>query len=299
MSLTRTPFQSATREARPTPGAGSIAGHDLYLPRAARIVEVSALTEMEKRFAVRLEDGGRLGHRPGQFVQISLMGVGECPISICSSPTRPETFELCVRRVGAVTNRLHALKAGSVIGVRGPLGNGFDVNRLFGKDILMVAGGLGMAPLRSLVQYVLDERSRFGAFHLLYGAREPRELLFPDDLIRWREGPDVNFHVTVDRPDEQWRGRSGVVTTLFKLLPKLDAARTAAVIVGPPVMFKFVVLEALSRGIAEGNIFCSLERRMKCGVGKCGHCQVNHVYVCMDGPVFSYAQLKTMREGME
>jgi NAD(P)H-flavin reductase len=173
------------------------------------------------------------------------------------------------------------------------------VNELHGKDVLMVVGGLGLAPVRSLIHYIIDERQRFGAFHLLYGARSPDEILFRDEMVAWRDNPNVNFHVTVDRPDDQWRGRSGVVTMLFKELPKLDPTQTMVVIVGPPIMFKFVVLEVLSRRIPQTHIYCSLERRMKCGVGKCGHCQVNNIYVCMEGPVFSYAQLKALREAVE
>ncbi len=268
----------------------------LYLPEPAEIVRVEALTELEKLFEVALPGGRTLGHQPGQFVQLSVLGVGECPISICSSPTRVPTFELCIRRVGSVTNQIHRLGAGDCVGIRGPLGHGFDTEELKGKDILIVAGGLGLAPVRSLIQSILDERALYGGFHLLYGAREPKELLFKHDLALWRESGAVNLLVTVDRPDEPWRGKSGVVTTLFRHLPKLDAENTAAVIVGPPVMFKFVLLEVLGRRIPESSVYCSLERRMKCGIGKCGHCQVNDVYVCMDGPVFNYSRLKSLRE---
>ena len=271
----------------------------LYVPAPARVVSVSDLTDLEKLFELSFLDGRPLGHDPGQFVQVSVMGVGECPISICTSPTRPQSFGLCVRRVGEVTEHIHQLKAGDVVGIRGPLGHGFDVDEMHGKDILIVAGGLGLAPVRSLIQYILDERDRFGAFHLLYGTRSPSELLFREDLVHWRDSKDVNFHVTVDRPDEQWRGRSGVVTTLFSELPTLDPAQCMVVVVGPPVMFKFVVLEVLSRGIPQKNVLCSLERRMKCGVGKCGHCQANNVYVCLEGPVFKYGQLKALREALE
>ena len=271
----------------------------LYEPEMAEVISAEKLTDMENLYGFRLASGQALGHNPGQFVQVAILGVGECPISLCSSPTRPDTFELCVRRAGEVTEHIHGLKEGDVIGIRGPLGNGFDVNELHGKDILIVAGGLGIAPVRSLIQYILDERGRFGAFHLLYGARSPDELLFRNDLALWRESADVNFHVTVDRPDEQWRGRSGVVTTLFSEVPRLDPAETTVVIVGPPIMFKFVVLEVLSRRIHQKNIYCSLERRMKCGVGKCGHCQANNVYVCLEGPVFRYGQLKALREAIE
>ncbi len=270
--------------------------NSVYLPIPAKLVNVQQLTKMEKLFELQLPDGAALGHDPGQFVQVSLLGIGECPISICSSPTRPDTFGLCVRKTGRVTDYLHTLEKGATIGVRGPLGHGFDVTELFDKDILIVAGGLGLAPVRSLIQYILDERSRFGQFHLLYGTRDPSEILFKDDTNAWRGRDDVNFHITVDRPDEQWRGKSGVVTTLFKELPKLDSENTMVVIVGPPIMFKFVLLEVLARRVPQANIYCSLERRMKCGIGKCGHCQVNNIYVCMEGPVFKYGRLKAIRE---
>ena len=187
-------------------------GASLYEPQPAEVVAIRELTTHENCYALRFTSGRPLGHTPGQFVQVAILGVGECPISVCSSPTRPENFELCVRRVGEVTEHIHALREGDILGIRGPLGHGFEVNELHGKDILIVAGGLGLAPVRSLIQYILDERRRFGAFHLLYGARSPEELLFRDDLTGWRGNEEVNFHVTVDRPDEQWRGRSGVVT---------------------------------------------------------------------------------------
>ncbi|MFH0983820.1 MAG: FAD/NAD(P)-binding protein [Planctomycetota bacterium] len=271
----------------------------IYVPEPAEILSMTKLTEMEMHYNLRLVHGRPLGHAPGQFVQVSLLGIGECPISVCSSPTRGETFEFCIRRAGRVTECLHRRSAGDIVGIRGPLGHGFDVSEMHGKDVLIVAGGLGIAPARSLIQYVLDERQRFGRFFLLYGGRTPQELLFKDDVIRWRENPTVDFHVTVDRPDKGWRGKSGVVTTLFKELPKLDPNETIAVIVGPPVMFKFVVLEILARRIPQTSVYCSLERRMKCGVGKCGHCQANNVYVCREGPVFKYAQLKGLRESVE
>lgn len=274
-------------------------GAELYEPESASVVGVRSLTALENCYALRFLNGEPLGHQPGQFVQVSILGVGECPISISSSPTRPETFELCVRRVGDVTEHIHRLVPGDIVGVRGPLGRGFDVDAMHGKDVLIVAGGLGMAPVRSLIQYILDERDRFGTFCLLYGARSPEDILFRNDLLQWRESGAVNLHVTVDRPDSQWRGDSGVVTTLFRKLPALDPASTMVVVVGPPVMFKFVVLEVLARRIPQKNVFCSLERRMKCGVGKCGHCQANQVYACMEGPVFRYGELKALREAIE
>jgi NAD(P)H-flavin reductase len=185
------------------------------------------------------------------------------------------------------------------VGIRGPLGRGFDVERLHGADMLVVAGGCALAPARSLIQYILDRRDRFGAFHLLYGGRSPGELLFRDELSRWRRGGALDCRVTVDRADEQWTGPVGVVTRLFEDLPVLDPSTTSVVVIGPPVMFRFVMVEVLARGIRAERVYCSLERRMKCGIGKCGHCQVNSAYACIDGPVFSYEELKALPEAIE
>jgi NAD(P)H-flavin reductase len=269
------------------------------MPAPAEVLSVRQLTAMERVFSLRLCNGQRLRHQPGQFLQVSILGVGECPISICSSPTRPDTFELTVRRVGEVTTAIHRLEAGDVIGVRGPLGRGFDPGRLEGHDILVVAGGCALAPARSLIQYVLDRRDRFGDFHVFYGARSPDELLFRDELESWQAGPEVRCLVTVDRADESWRGHTGVVTRLFSQWDGQQPTRTKVAVIGPPVMFKFVMLELIGRRIPESNIYCSLERRMKCGIGKCGHCQVNHLYACLDGPVFCYTQLATVREAIQ
>jgi sulfite reductase subunit B len=270
---------------------------ELYTPRPAELVRVDSLTPREKVFEFRLKDGKKLGHRPGQFVEVSVMGIGEAPISISSSPTRDGTFQLSIRKVGDVTNTLHNLKPGAFIGVRGPFGNGFPLEALQGKDILLIAGGIGLFPLRSLIQYVLDRRKDFGKVMLLFGARSPAERLFLDELDAWSKNPNIEFHETVDRGEASWKGNVGVITTL---IPKVqfDPRKTMAVVVGPPVMYRFVIVELKKRDLADDNIIMSLERRMKCGVGKCGHCQINGVYVCQEGPVFTLAQLRTLREAV-
>jgi NAD(P)H-flavin reductase len=277
----------------------------LYQPTLAEMVKIEQLAEKEKLFTLHLKDGRDLGHRAGQFVEVSVFGIGEAPISVTSSPTRTRgelgrtngTFELCVRQVGDVTGALHRMEPGSTVGIRGPFGNGFPVEKMRGKDLLFAPGGLGLPPLRSLINQVLDERESFGRVIILYGARNPSELLFKDELAKWEARDNVEFHVTVDRGDESWMGNVGVITTLF---PKItvNPRSTVAVTVGPPVMYRFVIMELLSKGIQDGRIFVSLERRMKCGVGKCGHCQINNVYVCQKGPVFSYAQLKELPEAI-
>jgi len=269
----------------------------LYQPTLAEMVKIESLNENTKLFTLYLQDGRDLGHRAGQFVEVSVFGIGEAPISVTSSPTRNGTFELCIREVGDVTRALHRLKPGSKVGIRGPFGNGFPVEKMRGKDLLFVPGGIGLFPLRSVINQVLDERESFGRVIILYGARNPSELLFKDELAQWEARDDVESHVTVDRGDENWTGNVGVITTLF---PKItvNPRNTVALTVGPPVMYRFVLIELLSKGIQDGNIFLSLERRMKCGLGKCGHCQINNVYVCQKGPVFSYAQLKELPEAI-
>jgi len=270
----------------------------LFIPELARIVKIEPIAALEKVFTLELPGGRTLGHRPGQFVEVSVFGVGEAPISISSSPSRSNgIFELCVRRVGDVTSALHNLKVGDRVGIRGPFGRGFPIESFRGKDILFAPGGLGLAPARSLINQVLDERALFGRVIILYGARTPAELLFKDELQQWAERSDVELLLSVDRGDESWTGNVGVITTLFRQI-SVYPRNTVAVTVGPPVMYRFVLMELFGKGISEGNIYLSLERRMKCGVGKCGHCQINNIYACQSGPVFSYREIKGLEEAL-
>ena len=270
----------------------------IYLPTQSRILAAQPLTKLEMLFTIELPGGIALDHRPGQFVEVSLLGVGEAPISISSSPSRSNgSFELCVRRAGDLTSVLHRMTPGDMIGIRGPFGRGFPFERFRGKDMLFAPGGLGLAPLRSLINQVLDERGNFGRVIILYGARHPSELLFTDELAEWQARDDIELYLTVDRADDDWKENVGVITTLF---PKIDIhpRNTVAVTIGPPVMYRFVLMELLGKGISEGNIWLSLERRMKCGVGKCGHCQINHLYTCQSGPSFSYTEIKHLAEAL-
>jgi len=269
----------------------------LHLPRLAELVRVESLAQREKVFELKLKDGEELGHKPGQFVEVSLFGIGEAPISISSSPTKKGSFELAIRATGNVTNALHRLDKGATVGIRGPFGNGFPLDEFRGKDVLVVAGGLGLFPLRSLINYIRDNRADFGRLTVLFGCRAPAERLFNDELCKWQDCKDTEFLETVDVGDDSWTGSVGVITTLF---PKIDIepSNTYAVAVGPPIMYRFVIAECVKKGIPEDQIILSLERRMKCGVGKCGHCQINNVYVCQEGPVFTYAELKQLKEAV-
>jgi len=270
----------------------------VYKPEAARLVAVEQITDLEKMFTIELPNKRNLGHDPGQFVEVSVLGVGEAPISITSSPSRSNgSFELCVRRVGDVTNALHNMQPGDMVGIRGPFGHGFPIEKMRGKDMLFAPGGLGLAPLRSLINQVLDEHDAFGRVIILYGSKRPEELLFRDELEEWKKRDDVECLVTVDQGNETWDGHVGVITTLCPEI-SIDPNNTIAATCGPPIMYRFVLMELLDKGIPETQIYLSLERRMKCGVGKCGHCQINGLYCCQDGPVFTYAQVKGIEEAL-
>ena len=276
----------------------AVTNESVYRPMITRLLKVEQMTESEKLFTLELPHGQSLGNEPGQFVEVSLFGIGEAPISISSSPSRSNgAFELCVRRVGDVTNALHGLQPGDALGVRGPFGVGFPLDKMRGKDVLFAAGGLGLAPLRSLINQVLDERGFFGRVIILYGTKNPGEILFRDEIQEWAGRDDVEFHMTVDRGDESWKGHVGVITTLFPQIT-FNPRNIVAATCGPPIMYRFVLMEMLGKGIPETQIYLSLERRMKCGVGKCGHCQINELYCCQDGPVFRYADIKGLEEAL-
>lgn len=269
----------------------------IYLPELATISKIEKLTETEKFFEIKLNSGKDLGHKPGQFVEVSIFGVGEAPISVSSSPTKKGSFDLAIRKVGNVTNAIHNLEAGSTIGIRGPFGTYFPFEETKGKDLLFVAGGIGLIPTRSFINYVLHHRKDYGRVIILFGGRSPKERLFLDELADWNKREDVEFYETVDKGDETWKGNVGVITTLFPKI-EVDPAKTHCIVVGPPIMYRFVIKEALDRKIPKEQIIVSLERRMKCGVGKCGHCQINNIYVCQDGPVFKYSDITNLEEAL-
>jgi NAD(P)H-flavin reductase len=267
---------------------------NIFLPRKAKVVHSLQATPTEKHFTLEMVDGRPMEFAPGQIVELSLFGFGEIPIGFASSPTRTDTFDLVVRAVGRVSNAVARLDRGDAVYVRGPLGHGFDLAKLRGQDVLVVAGGIGICPTRSLIQYILDRRDEFTRFVLFYGSREPCLQLFSDDLGCWRGGEGVEFFETVDKPDPGWTGNVGVITTLF---PKVEISpATRAVICGPPIFYRFVIRELDMIGIPREHVFVDLERRMKCGVGKCGHCQINDKYVCVDGPVFPFADVQSLEE---
>jgi len=263
-----------------------------YLPKPARIIKTLPQIPDHQLFQIRFEEqemAGSFRYRPGQFMMLSVVGTGEAPFSISSSPTRPGIIEFCVRRIGRVTDALFKLPPNALVCIRGPYCNGFPVEKLEGNNLLLVAGGLGMAPLRSLLWYILDNRSKFKDVILMYGAKNPDDMLFKYELLNLIDRADVKCLLTVDKKDESaiWKAHVGVVTTLFQYV-EIDAKETYAAICGPEMMFKFVLDELLQRNFPKDRILMSLERNMHCGVGKCGHCMIGYKYTCLDGPIFTY-----------
>ncbi|MFW9907845.1 MAG: FAD/NAD(P)-binding protein [Candidatus Thorarchaeota archaeon] len=271
-----------------------------FQPQPARIVRQYDLIKDHRFFQIRFIDMERamsFKYKPGQFAMLSIPGVGEAPFSISSTPSRPGILEMGIRRVGKVTEALYKKKDNDVIYVRGPYGNGFKIEPMVERDIIIVAGGLGVIPLRSILYYVLDNRDQFDELYFLYGSRNPDEFLFKNEFFQIKERTDVDCFYTVDKdPSGTWPENVGVVTKLFKQLPKIDPTTTTAVVCGPPVMYKYVIQELLKLKIPKNMIQMTLERRMRCGIGKCGHCALDHIYTCMDGPVFTYWDTLHFRE---
>ncbi|MHC4524353.1 MAG: FAD/NAD(P)-binding protein [Planctomycetota bacterium] len=271
---------------------------DIYLPELATVLKVEPMTKWETFIEFKLDSEKPLGHRPGQFVEVSILGIGEAPISVSSSPSRGNSFEMVVRNVGNVSRAMHQLKALDRVGIRGPYGKAFPVEEIKGKDVLFVCGGIGLVPVRSAIQYVLDNRDEYGRIMILIGTKSSVDRLFSEEIDEWRKVKNMTLLETVDHRDDNWAGIEGVITTLLPLV-KVNPNNTVAIICGPPIMYKFVVVHLQKMEILDKDIYMSLERRMKCGVGKCGHCQINQIYVCQEGPVFRFSDISDVEEAIE
>ena len=266
----------------------------------AEITNVIPLTEMEKLFHIRIlnkEERDRFSFQPGQFLMVEVPGYGEIPISISSSPTNKGYFELCIRRAGVVTGALHKARRGAKVGLRGPFGTYFPMEQMKGHNVLLIAGGLGLAPLRSPIFYVIENRAEYKEVHIFYGAKQPDQLLFDYQYEEWHRIDDLDLQVIVEQPDKDWTGPVGLIT---KLLDDVDVPpdKTYAIVCGPPVMFKFVCGTLNEMGIPMQHMFVSLERRMHCGMGKCCRCNIGSTYTCMDGPVFDYWSVLNLKEAI-
>lgn len=270
----------------------------------AEITNVYPLTETEKLYQIQIIDSEkrqRFNFKPGQFVMLELPGIGEAPFSISSSPIRHGDIELCIRGAGNLTNFLTRVKRGLKVGLRGPFGTHFPVDEMYGANIMLIAGGLGIAPLRSPTLSVLENRSRYGNVDIIYGAKKPSELLFTYLYEMWRKF-DINLNIIVEKGDKNWKGPTGLITEILKeriaASDSTFASNTYAIVCGPPVMFKFVCKMLIEADIPMQKIFVSLERRMHCGRGKCCRCNIGSTYTCISGPVFNYWSVMNLKEAI-
>jgi NAD(P)H-flavin reductase len=269
-----------------------------YLPYLATIEETLDLTYDVRLFRLQFVDSGvreSFVYKPGQFALVSAFGIGEAPFDISSLWHQQGPLEFAIRRVGTVTAGLHSLEPGSLVGVRGPFGNWFPMEDYRGKDIIVIGGGIGMAPMRSVINWVVDKRSDYGALRILNGARSPHDLVFTNEFERWRSTPNTELELTVDRGDEAWQGRVALIPTVVTEL-KYSPENAVAFVCGPPIMIKFTVKALKELGFRDEQIVTTLESKMKCGIGKCGRCNIGQKYVCLDGPVFTYAEITQLLE---
>ncbi len=270
---------------------------DIYLPYPATVKKARMMNATELYMDIEMDDEPLI-YQPGQFVELSIPGFGESPISISSSPTKEDGIELVIRRAGNVTKQIHHMDANSKVGIRGPYGTGlYPAEEAKGKDVVFICGGIGLVPQRSFIKYILDNRDDYGELTVLFGTKCYSQRFFHSELEKWRKSHDIRLLETVDEADDCWNGNVGVVTTL---IPKIEHELESSYIFvcGPPVMYKFVLMSLEEDNVPHENIFLNLERRMKCGVGKCGHCQINDKYVCQDGPVFRYSELQDVPEAI-
>jgi NAD(P)H-flavin reductase len=271
-----------------------------YLPYPVRISEIITETEDKnlktfKYVFINPEDEEKFDYKAGQFAELSIAGKGEIPIGIASSPVEKGFLKFTVNKVGLVSTHLHNMKVGDVMGIRGPLGNWYPWDTMEGKNVVIIGGGFAFTTLRSSIVYMLANRDRFKEIHVIYGARTPGMLLYVDELKEWEKRDDINMHITVDATDDpNWKYNKGFVPTITDQKAPHGNDDTYAIICGPPIMIKFTqpVLEKLD--YAHDHIIMSLENRMKCGIGICGHCNIGRHFVCKDGPVFTLNQLNNM-----
>lgn len=267
-----------------------------YIPIPAIIEKIREETSNTKTFCLKFKDkknAETFQYKPGQFVEVSIFGAGEIPISIASSPSKKNALELTIRATGMVTNKIHNLKKGNILYLRGPYGRHFPLKTLERKNIYFIAGGIGLAPLRGLIKLVFENRKNFKEIKILYGAKTVEELCYKNELKTWKTISNTQVFLTVDNQSKGWNYNLGPVTELWK-----DAnptpANAIAIVCGPPIMMKFVSLKLIQSGFKENQIIMTLERHMKCGIGKCGHCNIGEKFVCVDGPVFTYQEVKQM-----
>jgi NAD(P)H-flavin reductase len=264
-----------------------------YAPTLTTILEVIEETPNIRTF--RLGPKKPVSFEAGQFVELTVPGVGEAPFTPSSSPYDSKNLEMTIMKVGRVTSALFDLPAGATLGIRGPYGKRYPLERFKGKDIMILGGGVGLAPLRSLFLALIHQRERYGAIYLRYGARTPKDIVYKRLLPEWARLPRVDVAQSVDVADEKWTGAVGVVTVLLQQIP-CDVKKSVAAVCGPPLMMKFGTMRLVEAGFPDENVYLSMEKNMSCGLGQCGHCRLGVYFTCRDGPVLTWAQVKDCEE---
>ncbi|RKY98166.1 MAG: heterodisulfide reductase subunit F [Candidatus Hydrothermota bacterium] len=266
-----------------------------YKPIKARLERVIVESDdfSLKTFEFKLLEGNHFDYMPGQFCEVSVFGKGEAPFGIASSPTEGELLKFTVNKAGVVTTALHEAEEGMIFGIRGPLGNWYPIDKFKGHNVLVVGGGFAFTTLRSLIVYILHNRNEFGELEVIYGARRPGLLLYRDELFEWEKRDDMKLHLTVDREFPGWTRHVGFVPQVLERVAP-SPKDTFAVVCGPPIMIKFTLPVLAKLGFEKDKVYTSLEKRMKCGLGKCGRCNIGEKYICKDGPVFSLAELEEL-----
>jgi sulfite reductase subunit B len=266
---------------------------NIYQPFEAVIEEIIPETPNIKTFVLKPKKD--FSFKTGQFIELTVPGLGEAPFTPSSDPAVKGSIDITIMNVGTVTRKLHDMHKGEVVGIRGPYGKGYPLERFKGRDVLIVGGGVGLAPLRSLLFSLFCDIHNYNKVVLRYGARAPQDLVYKNALPEWANKEKVNIVTTVDNGSDGWNGNVGLVTTILKDLP-LELNNSVSVVCGPPIMMKFVTLKLLELGFKPQNIYLSMERNMSCGLGKCGHCRIGKFYSCKDGPVFTYEELKDIHD---
>ncbi|MFH0877329.1 MAG: FAD/NAD(P)-binding protein [Candidatus Omnitrophota bacterium] len=259
--------------------------------RSIKTEVLDVITETPTIKTLRLKPEEPIVFKTGQFIALTVPGVGEAPFTPSSRPSEKEIMEVSIMRVGKVTEKIHQLQKGDVVGLRGPFGNGYPLDHFKGKELVVLGGGCGFAPLRSLMYSLFEMSGEFKKLYFRGGCKNPSEFLFRKEIQEWTKRKDLNIELTVDKGDETWKGRVGLVTVIIDSV-KMDYPKGIAVVCGPPIMMKFATKKLLEIGFKEENVYLSMEKNMSCGIGKCGHCRLGTYYACKDGPVFQYAKIK-------
>jgi NAD(P)H-flavin reductase len=263
--------------------------HNIYRPIKAKVEQVIQESPLIKSFVLIPED--EFSFKTGEFIELTLNGYGEAPFTPSSSPFEKKKIEVTVMKAGYVTEKIHALKPGDVVGIRGPFGRGYPLDRFYGKEVVILGGGCGFAPIRSLLYNLMAEKEKFKKVTLCYGAKTPDDCIYKPFVDELRKVERFEIYRSVDKADDKWDEKEGVVTMLLDDI-KIDIPNSVAVVCGPPVMMKFGTYKLLELGYPENDIYLSMEKNMSCGLGKCGHCMMGKYFVCKDGPVFTYSEIK-------